>query len=518
MCSNCLLPRHRAHDIEHVDNIRQSIKNNNIRKSKGNNSNSNNNKEVVDGEDNNDEIRVDEKDEDKEDETPLDEEIIEEDTPLNDPRLEALWQAAKEHTRIYKTLDDSCKEVTKHFSELHEYLVVREHKINASLLKQQKKTESSILSIVGETKVRGAYLDLRQHAIAVEQTDDGLENEQMLVRNISTCTSTKEFVATVLVEDSENQQALVDDVDDKDKLTDIDLLSWANQNARLMKNKINDYVEPHRVKIGDTAGIKKRMDTLVRLTTAAQDRLNGAKYIFASNGPYFSLYDIAHNRWTTKCIGVNNIIPFDGQTNAPFIYVNSNIIWFTDTDCHMYSVVNQTYNQRRIQCTGVVAACFDGVECIYFCTGQLAIPVLVFHKNKIFFFGSFGLTLYAYDVPTAKCTYCINNTTSNMYIGLRSACFDGFEYFYILFEQCFIKYSLITLATSFLTLPPVKLVDKYQSFYDKNTGTIIILIGTDKNLKYSIQNDQWTQIKGDGDQVLNRKGYGACIVPGNILE
>ncbi|GAM27680.1 hypothetical protein SAMD00019534_108560 [Acytostelium subglobosum LB1] len=459
----------------------------------------------------------------------------------SDPRLNDLWQSAQDHVETYKRLGQSCKEVSQHFSEVHDIIVVQEHKLKSQLEQQQSHMASLLSDIIDEVRLKVGGLSF---------SDKSDADVEQLVTNISSCTSMGEFMMAAMMANGgdNNKQELTT------KCSDIDLLLCAQQHAQRLKKSKNEeksVVVVQDVQLASLDHFRKNVvDTLAKLTPAVDIPVN---HIFSANGTTFSLFSMTNSKWTSESIGVSNWIPFDNQTNAHYVYARGVIYWFTTGYCHMYSLKDRSYRALITTLGAYKAACYNGNEQIYIVeekalninnkvtpptyqiysinintmvftprgkpfSFEYASPLAIFINQRIYFFGEPCSILY-FDTSDNSTSYILNHSSVSMYRGLISACYDGNDNFYMLFVGAFVRFSITNKLMYFLSLPPPyinntnNVTRKIISHYHQSSGTIFYLFGKDSNMTYCTRTEKWSKLSLDNDLVASRSGYGSCLIP-----
>ncbi|GAM19149.1 hypothetical protein SAMD00019534_023240, partial [Acytostelium subglobosum LB1] len=109
-----------------------------------------------------------------------------------DKRLQLLWTSVQEQAATYKSLNDTRKQINDHFKELHEFLIIEEHKLVSPITQQINETQSSIDNIIDEIRDISALFNLSTNANSNDKNNN--EEAEQDVTIIQSCTSVREYI------------------------------------------------------------------------------------------------------------------------------------------------------------------------------------------------------------------------------------------------------------------------------------------------------------------------------------
>ncbi|GAM19150.1 hypothetical protein SAMD00019534_023250 [Acytostelium subglobosum LB1] len=289
-----------------------------------------------------------------------------------DKRLQSLWTSVQEHAAIYKSLSDTRKQIHDYFKELHEFLVIEEHKLMSPVNKQIDETQSSINNIIDEIRDISTLFNLSTNAsidndnhnndMHVDEHSDKPDNSNSKVESIQSCTTLEEFI-------NKTCPATI-----RDMVDDHQLLTLVNQGVERIKT--DDYAATQPVKVtfdnNRLVEIKQQLRSTYTSTYASSKTsagLVGSEMIFTISGQGdMKLFDPRSG--TVQRIPVfNNLFSYKSYA----LYARGHLYLFgkyqTDNNEQLmrYSFETQQWTSldtHRMRSEGILA-CYDGNKSIY---------------------------------------------------------------------------------------------------------------------------------------------------------
>ncbi|GAM22029.1 hypothetical protein SAMD00019534_052040 [Acytostelium subglobosum LB1] len=271
------------------------------------------------------------------------------------------------------TLTNTSKSVSDYFKQLHDMLVIEEHKINSTINDRLQQTSTNIHNIINEIK---NINNIFKQTVAADNNDDLMETDTdidiELVKSITSCTSLDQFIEQTYPTTSSSDPVI--------GITDIELLTLVQRTIQTMNTSQHQLVRPLSVQI-DTNRLNDINDQLSLCFQLLED---SDKYtdelenqVMFINSTSYTLFSPMTNKWTLIGLkGIDNIY----QRGSSSVYARGNIYVFgtsvDDNPPPTYSVFSVVDGQWRhaIPLDGVVdpdgfeymsAACFDGDKLIY---------------------------------------------------------------------------------------------------------------------------------------------------------
>ncbi|GAM17639.1 hypothetical protein SAMD00019534_008140 [Acytostelium subglobosum LB1] len=444
------------------------------------------------------------------------------------PRLFYLWDMLQQLSFTYSTLDKSIKDVAEHFRQEHEKLRLEEHKMNSPIIEEFKKTRSTMSAIIKEVEDISILFKM-----VPLNSDDDLDchddgNDDSEIKRINT--ELVEFIkssSTTLVDYMKKNFKPVT-AREIEHLGDNELMALAQKRLQTINT-------PHRLTkaLKATFTVKQSQSSSIFSYKAAS---NHCGIYSPETGKWTSIDVVGDNEQTNTFSAIvfacDNVYVFGGYSNPSYErYSLKEHRWYKDLPL-MDDIAN----------TGI-SVCFDGDSYIYLVGGHdnlkpsnqvhrfnvhtqqvesfgsiplnLWFSFVAHHNGKLYILGGLyedsleSKTLITFDIRTKKTN--INNLDFNK--SIYSCCFDGVDSLYYIEPIGFRQFSLSTMQAKALSLPS-GLSYGYPIVYDPNgdQGTIYMLQGKGRNLKYSIKLNQWTTLKDDMETEIST-WCGACLIP-----
>ncbi|GAM19781.1 hypothetical protein SAMD00019534_029560 [Acytostelium subglobosum LB1] len=396
-------------------------------------------------------------------------------------------------------MDKSCKDVTEQFKELHEYLMVEEHKIMQQLIKRMEEMETVTSEIVKDV----IDVNIILNKVAPESRDDGKEIGT-IIESIATSSSMDEFVYTL--PQCTQQQGNADGMS---------ILSMIQRVQQSMTNE-HEVIKPLKVNIktAQIDDIKKQIQTSFVII---DQETYGPGIIITHSGITISMLALKDNKWTSikekwsdrKCAFSSSVyarghVYVFGGTEAPSIKGGAYISTCYDGGKYIY-LIGGTDDTNRVDCLNIETQAFSNV-------GKLPVemtsyPASVYHDHIIYVLDA--TNLYMFNVISKN---YIKITNEHLKKGPNySICFDGVDTLYILNSKVFFSWSIST-KLSYQLSSPTTVYEYARIVYNPSNHNIIVLGGKNKNFSYSIKDNNWSPLNDD-DPVVDRYGYGAIYIP-----
>ncbi|EFA77859.1 hypothetical protein PPL_09358 [Heterostelium album PN500] len=361
MCSACA-PQHKLHSFEHIDAIKSEINNHN---------NINNNSNIPSFLDIQSKIKI---------------------------TFDSLKSAVKEYEQLQQTED----EISSRFKELHEFLVVEEHKLKKPIIDNKQQLQQYVESQITVMKSLNLMNHQLNQFIADSDTDniqpnlpttattatslsssslspDTTESYQTstIIKSISQCSDHKEFIQN-------NNNTLFDltyhlqNFSDKTKKDDYSLLNLIVEHNNKLKSNNHNNVKPNQLQKYQLIPndqqlhlIKNQLQSTFKLafqlpqSCILSTDVNGKISVIDitdQNNIHFIQKDISTNGSKItyfSCVVVGN----------HFYKFGSGVSTKNVRKYFRYSIDNQTYDEiemKGIEELNLVSVCYDGKDHIYF--------------------------------------------------------------------------------------------------------------------------------------------------------
>ncbi|GAM22107.1 hypothetical protein SAMD00019534_052820 [Acytostelium subglobosum LB1] len=433
-------------------------------------------------------------------------------------RLKLLWSMLQRLSVAHHTMTESCKNVSDQFKQLHDMLVIEEHRITSPLNDKIQQTSSTIHDIINEIKNINSLFSQ-----STTKTDDLEINE--IIQSIKSSTSPKEFI------DKTFPTTTTTTTSTSTEVTDIELLTMIKNHVNQMNTTIHVLTRPYKVVIDQDMidSVKDEIRSLTKLMEPIEHfthDLDGQ--IMCIENENVSLFSPATNGWTD--------VDGDSFEKANYfcssVYARGHVYVFGPRDdCpstySRFSLVTRKW-QYDIPMAGVrggrlCSVCFDGDKYIYLVGGTTidVWPQVNFNRvdcfnieTQEFSIDSITISIIEFNLASKKSTFIKGIIPETA----LSVVFDGNDRIYIFLMHRFISMSLLAVDKAKtireLTPPPAnplygeeKWARNTLVYYTPEQGTILNLQGTGNNYRYSIKLDEWTKIN-DNDPIEDR-GYSA---------
>ncbi|GAM28443.1 hypothetical protein SAMD00019534_116190 [Acytostelium subglobosum LB1] len=411
----------------------------------------------------------------------------------------------------YQEMNESSCAVTDRFRQLHEFLIVEEHRIKSPIIDQMRHTANAISSIIEEVTSITTVVKPYQSVVIHENNDE----IDQLISSINQSTSLDQFINHSANNHTNHHQSIKHSNDNE-------LLMAIQQCVRLAQvSQDSSYkaMEPSRqVTIDDDMFdvIKRDIKLFFRLLRQHE-----------FNNHYFSLTGDSCTLFNPNTSAPYYITGYKPRTTIAYstVYAKGNVYVFGGHECQFtYARLNlpelRWYNDIPIK--GVeggesFTACYDGDRSIYLIGGVIndhvtdridrfdittetfnhvgSLPISVmscgtfFHDGKLYIIGgSIHNEVLVYDVNSLQ---CVSRSVIQELGYYLSCCFDGKDSIYILSSNGFIRVSLDTKQVVHLCNN-----DKYDyhKLFMGDDGAIRMINGKGYNMEYNIETDQWTPL------------------------
>ncbi|EFA83301.1 hypothetical protein PPL_04091 [Heterostelium album PN500] len=515
MCAACA-SQHSRHNFEHIDNIKSYINNITVDTTTTTNSDNDNSNSTFSG--------------------------------LRDIQssIKSTFDTLKSKVKEYEQLQQTENEISSKFKELHDFLVVEEHKLKAPIidgktqLEQQidkqiivMKSLNSINNRITNTQPNDKNLDQADSQSSSSISPDIVESYQIstIITSISQSSNHNEFI--------QNNKNTVFYLDDSNKLNRLDkddssILNILLENNSIIKlNSVSERDQQLRsqqykliVKNEQINLIKNQIQSSIKLELLNQP------YIFSTdmNGKISIINIKDPNNIHFEQIKIEmtySFPPYNSNVNVgDFIYMfggaKSRHSIFTK-----YSVRNrslETNEMRGVDKCAYISACYDGLDHIYLFDGYKTPKANIYRYNInsstfekystinldgtchhfTFFFKDF---IYVFTPAIQKILkFDINNkSTIDLPIGVpkytsRGVCTDGNGNIYVQSELGLHRINIETNEIKIFDNSKINTSYKhhnliYHSIDDQSY--IYSLLGKDRNFIFSIENGTWEKILQD---------------------
>ncbi|EFA78761.1 hypothetical protein PPL_08222 [Heterostelium album PN500] len=219
MCSRCTINHNNDHpdhvqQYDHIDNIRHYL--NNLNLSESDNSKNNNNSYNVNNKDN--------------------------------LHLKAIWETLKTSTSLYQSLSATEDEIKQHFEQLHQYLVIEEHKLRGPIINDNDTIINQIDSNINQLKYIVNIINLNNKLNnkleynSIDNNDDSQSITEDTTEQYSTTTIMKSIISSSSLETfiSDNNQTLFNDDHDPFNIDEL-IKQYNNDSSSLLLDIIHKY-------------------------------------------------------------------------------------------------------------------------------------------------------------------------------------------------------------------------------------------------------------------------------------
>ncbi|GAM21861.1 hypothetical protein SAMD00019534_050360 [Acytostelium subglobosum LB1] len=416
-------------------------------------------------------------------------------------RLKLLWITLKQQSTTHQSLIDIKNEVTDQFKQLHDLLIIEEHKINSILNDRVQQTSSTIHDIINEIK---SINEIFKPSSGVSDKVDGVNDDNNITQTIRSCQSLDQFIEQAFPTTSSgiNQDVSI-------TITDNELLTLIQRNVQMSTTSKYQLTRSIRLDIDtDTLDdIKKQIPSCFQLLedtdkfTADLDH-----HVMVYKTDEYSLFSPMTNTWT--------VIKEGGIYNGAYhsaVYAHGYIYMFGGqkddlTKYCRFSIATREW-QRNIPIVGVsggtfIHTCYDGDRHIYLiggeddeCIGALTrLASFNIDTQQFTHVGDFNLSLYPdTTIIYSNVIYAFIDSEDKERIHIQS--------FNVITKQ----------QDEYALMPGRNGSDVFNDILCRCTsepGTLMLLNGKDMNYQYSIKLDEWSKIN-DNDQFKHR-GTGTC--------
>ncbi|GAM20897.1 hypothetical protein SAMD00019534_040720 [Acytostelium subglobosum LB1] len=450
----------------------------------------------------------------------------------------------KEMAMTYTSQDKIKTEVTEHFKQLHDQLIIEEHRINRQLIDEMDKATTTINDIIKELNNIDAIFNCSSIGQYIQSEDSSL------VDWIINSNSLEEFISNNVPEGP----ALLPS-DQEVALDDYELLGMYIDALRHIESASYNLPEAYHLEVSSS------LLESTRQTLYSCFKLTHHYKVFSASLNDTALFDPHTGEWTT--IGKGLDIETENERSESMVYARGNVYMFGIRDSSTYSRFSMS--ERRwhhdIPIVGVqggrcISVCYDGHKYIYLLGGQLDSAlqpldrvdqfnietqqfsplskmvegtrdsVSFLHKGQIYSctVGARGLIpaliytslLQSGGPSTNLCTYnknlkdimiCFYGGDDGAGIGKLYIHDDHNQMYLLSFNENDNKITQLTqLIGGECPIVPYKWPIVVPGF-----NAAIHLGGKDQNYKYSFSNNKWSQMKHI-DNVGTRRGHLHCLL------
>ncbi|GAM23311.1 hypothetical protein SAMD00019534_064860 [Acytostelium subglobosum LB1] len=432
--------------------------------------------------------------------------------------MKLLWSTLKELATKHQTLTKASKEVTERCKELHELIILQEHKINSQINDRVHQTSSTINDIINEIETINNVFKSSKNKI-----NDGMEMDN-IVQSITSSTTIDQFIDQSFTSTSPNNDQSIE-------INDTELLTLVQQSTKhMITSQYNVHIPVCQLDIDLDMydSIKNQLKSCIefieetpdhysRLIILAEDSIS----FYSPLSKTWSVINHQHIPWSilTTAVCANDLIfLFDGY-DRPSIHT-----WFNLKRGEWERIIEKTSDYIKS------SSSFDGGEMVYMlidCVDDdndqeqvskvyrfnineqkyddlgnlpiyLARPQLYFQDNELICVD--GITP---EGQQSKSISVFNLTTKllvrqvSLPWSVTSCCHDGNDLLYMLSEEGqFISVSMTTWKTTELApLPFNEDVARNELCRGPQRGSLYYLqLNDDHNYRYSIRLNEWTKL------------------------
>ncbi|GAM23310.1 hypothetical protein SAMD00019534_064850 [Acytostelium subglobosum LB1] len=435
-------------------------------------------------------------------------------------RMKLLWSTLKELATKHQTLTQASKQVTERCKELHELIILQEHRINSQINDRVHQTSSAINDIINEIESINNVFRSSKNKI-----NDGMEMDN-IVQLITSSTTIDQFIDQSFTSTSPNSDQPIEISNSSNEL-----LALVQQSVRLKYESHFKHIPRCLVDIDhDTLdGIKHQLRTCFELLEETAHNRNclmviseATISIYSPFSDTWSLLDHKPKKWETSLTSVyarGKVYLFSGNEEP------STFAWYSLDDGQWYNYDILEDNSDDYE----AASYYDGDKLIYIattddedeswiytfnietqqfsCIGQL--PMYCdsrYHfviNNQLIFVDA---VLNRKDEEDSSQTVEFFNLATlqieksyPLPWPVNTCCFDGKDILYMLsMVGEFLSISLVTGKITHRASPPGP-VETNTLSCGPEKGTLILLQGPNKNFRYSIRKNEWTCIADNID-------------------
>ncbi|GAM22108.1 hypothetical protein SAMD00019534_052830 [Acytostelium subglobosum LB1] len=452
------------------------------------------------------------------------------------------------NTIICSTMTESCKNVSDQFKQLHDMLVIEEHRITSILNDKIQQTSSTIHDIINQ--IKNINTIFKPSSTTCKFNDDDSINDDEIIQSITTCSSLDHFTdqtfPTTTSMPSETDSVTIN-------ITDIELLRLVQRNINQINSAPHIMTKPVTVDIDTKTldSIKEQLRScfqLLEVTEKYTHDIDGQ--VMSIDIECYTLYSPITNTWTK----VQNGVVFEYSSTA--VYARGNVYLFggqgSEPTYSRYSLADRQWHHNLpmvgegVQSGLEASLCYDGDRTIYLVGGEIqdamgeiikrmtridsfnietlefkhigdfkypsSLAFVIHHNNILYLFDGciylefqdgeqFGC-YFTYDLATKE------ENTIKMGTTMESLAYDGEGNVYIIYKDDgkFFHYSILTKIGTELMAPPPAPQHQEEEFgrnliwYTPEKGTILYLRGKGMNCKYSTRLNQWTELQDDDPQ------------------
>ncbi|GAM20136.1 hypothetical protein SAMD00019534_033110 [Acytostelium subglobosum LB1] len=432
----------------------------------------------------------------------------------------------------YVKMNESSDAVTERFRQLHELLVIEEHRIKSPIIDQMRCTMDSISTMNQEvtritTVITSSQEQSPNHVNNIDNSDE--MDEDQLIKSINSSSTIDQFIQpNVESINISNDGQLLNAVQHCERLA-----SAPTQTSGLEKPRI--------------VHIDNSVNKVIKMNITACVRIIGAVEF---NNHYFA---ICENVCTMTHPEKEIDIVIEGYkaregTPTSAVYARDNVYLFGGKDAsNSYSRFNlpeREWYQNTPFTEGTaggnyLSACFDGHRYIYLVGGfsndqftdhidrfdiytqkfspvsslpaKVIASVVFFLDSKLYIVGGLYArdaqhqAIQVFDLATGQLSTHCDALEISEYL---SSCFDGTDLVYVLSKSAFIRVSLATKEQTRLAQPSKG--GRHRLFYDN--GRILLLLGKGHNMEYNKDSDNWTNLDDKYCSLDVRALRAMCII------
>ncbi|GAM19721.1 hypothetical protein SAMD00019534_028960, partial [Acytostelium subglobosum LB1] len=444
-------------------------------------------------------------------------------------RLETLLGRFKVMSTSYQILDQSKCDLSEHFRQLHEWLIVEEHRLKAPIVEQLDKVTNSISCITGEIEsINSIFND----SVPLSARDD----IDTLIKEVATTQPTVEQFMNKTFPPRQ------DDGFESMQISDTQLLTMVQQRIQHIKSpaQSEDYKYTTQLKIHTERLIDVRkqigrcFENIDLETRAKAEKLHNHMLVVDREG--WSLYSLDTRQW------VNH--PRENEkTNVDkaVVYAQGHVYCFGCMGSSTYDKFSVADHQWRydipidtIQGGYDISVCYDGNRFIYLVGGteqdghtlnrvdrfnietqefshvgelpQDVDKATTFVKDGELYVACQFREIMVMNLKTLQTRYL--RLDLSLYIE-RMFCFDSKDTLYCLDAHGFFA---VTLSTEkIVVLGAAHQFEYYSHLHWTPEHGIFITNGKgNKHVSYSVENDQWEDTQIDAE--LFNTCYGICLI------
>ncbi|EFA79629.1 hypothetical protein PPL_07488 [Heterostelium album PN500] len=429
-------------------------------------------------------------------------------------RLDDIWKTIKSSTAKYSELDSKEKQISKHFEELHLYLMSEEKKIKTLIIDDKEIIINQIENNINELKYLINIIKLNN---SYDRSTSNTSSSSSSSDNIDTTTS---YSIPSIMESIDTNQTLSSFIKSNNETIFYCTLSYnININSANSNYSIQDILLNY-----DNNTDSMILDLIYNYNNQFKSfsSLSTTTIINNINNKYYHLiidkFDFTKLHKLLKQSIRFDLYPYDSQsiTIGENIYIFGS--YFIEAKCCVYSIRHQTYHVHTIKdiddvFSAIDKACYDGQDHIYLILGRsiyrfnirtlqcelyqseaLNFPkaITALYDNGYLYI----ISQYEFEMSIININRkTMENWKSDQQCEWISACTDGNRHIYLHSKHNrFIRFNILTKEIKNLKTMVKRSNNTRSMVYHRvsEKESYIYNIGGNKGSgRYSIEKDQW---------------------------